>query len=258
MTGMFYQVQFQSFGFFSLLISFIFLGAHCFKNKGQNKMIERNLITAMLGKNDLNDVNEEGSVKASVNSILLHPDWNSDSIRYDADLAVVVLEEKVKFSDSIQAVCLPRFSESEVRGVGTVVGWGKSERSEAASAQHDTTPNQLRVPAINSSHCFTTFPILGEIASNRVFCGGYKDRSKAPCWGDSGSGYFLQDSSTSEWNVQGIISSAIFNPMRGCDIEKFQLYTNVGWFVYWIERQVRDTSEIDYNEIEFDCKERDK
>lgn len=74
---------------------------------------------------------------------------------------------------------MPLVSDNVVTGVGTVVGWGKSEASEASSTQHDTTPNQIQVPAINSSHCYTTFPNLGEIASNRVFCGGYEEKSKA-------------------------------------------------------------------------------
>lgn len=64
-------------------------------------MILPSMVSASLGKYDLTDRNEEGSVNFSVAQIIIHPDWDFETFKYDADLAVVVLKEKVEFSDSI-------------------------------------------------------------------------------------------------------------------------------------------------------------
>lgn len=94
---------------------------------------------------------------------------------------MIVMTNAVDFSRQIQPVCLPPFSYDEVGGVGVVVGWGKSENS--GRNFHETKPNQLVVPAVNASHCYTTFHVLGSVSSNRAFCGGYDSEGRAPCLG---------------------------------------------------------------------------
>lgn len=197
---------------------------------------------------------EFGSSKALVFDIIIHPDWKFNERKFDADIAVVVLTEPVDLSDEIQLVCLPLPSVDEVASgtaevSGKVVGWGKSEPVNS----HSSTPNELLVPAINSSHCYTTFHHLGSISSNRMFCGGYESQSKAPCLGDSGSGFYLFDPLSGTWNVQGIVSASFVDFDDGCDVNKFSLYTNVARFIDWIRLVLVDTREVNWKQIEFDC-----
>lgn len=185
---------------------------------------------ALIGKYDLNVTDEFGTITSLVLDIVLHPEWNFTNEKFDADIAVAVLTESVEFSNHIQPVCLPQSSHDEVSGDGTIVGWGKSKIDH----EHDVIPNKLIVPAVNSSHCYTTFYVLGAISSNGAFCAGFANQAKAPCRGDSGSGFLLKDTSTSSWNVRGIVSASIIDFDHGCDINKFSLYTNVARFVPWI------------------------
>lgn len=95
------------------------------------------------------------------------------------------------------------------------------------------------VPAINSSHCFTTFYVLASVSSNRAFCGGYENQARAPCLGYSGGEFYLREQS-SKWNASLI--------------DKFSIYTNDARFVEWIEFVVENTNKIVWTNVEFICK----
>ena len=139
-------------------------------------------VLATMGKYDLTVRNEYGSKSVLVNDIILHPYWNFNDVRFDSDISIVVLQKRIEFTQQIQPVCIPQENYDEVTGIGTVVGWGKSDTSEG----HNTIPNQLIIPALNSSHCYTTFSLLSAVSSNSAFCGGYENEGRSPCLGDSG------------------------------------------------------------------------
>jgi secreted trypsin-like serine protease len=206
-------------------------------------------VLATMGKYDLSVANEFGSENAVVTDIELHPDWNFNAQRYDADISIVILQRRVKFSQQIQPICIPEESYEEVGGIGTVVGWGRSESSE----KHDTIPNELVIPAVNSSHCYTTFTLLSAVSSNRAFCGGYENEGRSPCLGDSGSGFYVLDPVSASWNVRGIVSASLVDLDYGCDVNKFSLYTNVARFTSWINKTIKETQEISYQFIDYKC-----
>lgn len=234
-----------------LLISQYILAAHCFQNKGLVVKCPAANVLAILGKFDLNVDDEHESKKHSVRDIILHPDWKFSEDKYDADIAVVVLTQKTEYSNGIWPICLPLASNEEVVGTGTVVGWGKSQHSEGL--HYSATPNKIEIPAVNSSHCYTTTD-LGQISSVRAFCGGYENQEKGPCLGDSGSGFFIR--TASNWVLQGIVSSGLFELQRGCDINTFSLYTNVARFIEWITQTVEDTVEVEWSYENIDCDEK--
>lgn len=105
------------------IILFIFQAAQCFQSKGQQEMLSPEYLSAVLGQNNLSDSDENEAKTVDVWEIILHPDWNINSEKYDADLAVVVLKEPVVFNANIQPICLPESSYEEVTGSGPVVGW---------------------------------------------------------------------------------------------------------------------------------------
>jgi Trypsin len=180
--------------------------------------------------------NEPGSTEHSVHEIILHPDWNSESVDFDTDVSILVLRDPVEFTANVQPICLPQQSDDEVVGTGTVVGWGLSEHSEAAGEHYDSTPNELESPVVNDSHCFSTdTDTLVTITSPRTFC----------------------DSSTKRFNLQGIVSAALDDPNRnrdrGCDVNVLSLYTNVAKFIDWIRSEMDKSKEIEWIEVEFEC-----
>jgi secreted trypsin-like serine protease len=141
--------------------------AHCFQSKGKSEPVLAEYVTTMLGKHDLNNFNEVGAKNSSVREIVLHPEWQwNDKVNssYHGDVAIVVLEETVEFTRSIQPVCLPEKSSAEVVGEGTIAGWGQSNYFE----RHATTLKEMKIPIINAFYCLIRFPKLSYIASTTL------------------------------------------------------------------------------------------
>jgi enterokinase len=206
-------------------------------------------VLATIGKYDLSVTNEYGSKNSVINDIVLHPDWNFNHQRFDADISIVVLQRRIEFSQQIQPICIPEENYDEVRGYGTVVGWGKSQ----VLGKYDMIPKELVIPAVNSSHCYTTFSLLSAVSSNRAFCGGYENEGRSPCLGDSGGGFYSFDRMFSSWKVRGIVSASLVDLDYGCDVNKFSLYTNVARFTSWINKTVEETQEVSYQYINYSC-----
>lgn len=210
----------------SAVIYLPFLVAHCFQNKGQPHKISPGLVRALLGRHNLK-VNELGSIIAKIAKIILHRDWNIfEEDSFDADIALIGIEPII-FSATIRRVCLPLKIEEEVLGTGSVVGWGRSKNLNANVLK----PSEISIPAL-TSQCPSD---LQSYSSDRTFCGGFDQRGRSPCEGDSGSGFYQLDRSTKSWIVSGIVSSAIVNEnQNGCEENKFTLYTSVSSFIEWI------------------------
>lgn len=69
--------------------------AHCFKLF--NKRYTSNEVLVFLGRHNLKNWNEEGSLAAPVDGIYIHPDFNSQLSSYDADIAVIILKDEVRW-----------------------------------------------------------------------------------------------------------------------------------------------------------------
>lgn len=96
--------------------------AHCIQDKRGRKKLEPNDLTVYVGRHDISpSANEPNSEVHSVDDIHVHPDWKTYDLKYNADLAVVVLEKNVQFSEFIQPICLTSDSEIEKYDVGVVV-----------------------------------------------------------------------------------------------------------------------------------------
>ena len=189
-----------------------------------------------------------------MSQIIIHPDWKSQDDKFDADLAVVVMGEEVEFSEFIQPVGLPSQSDADVTGCGIIAGWGQSKNSIEFRGKYEETPNELEMPVVNAAKCYPRFPGLAEIASERMFCAGYDSETKGACFGDSGGGFYASKSQSSQFIVEGIVSSSLVDN-KTCDVNKFSLYTSVGWFVDWIEDKMKETEEIQWTEVELACEE---
>lgn len=146
---------------------------------------------------------------------------------------------EVTFNGFIEPVCLPQSSQNEIAGVGTVVGWGTSETSEALNKIMDTTPNELNMPIISYRDCFLTTHELAAIASNRTFCAGFSNQSKSICTGDAGAGFYSFDQDSGLTSVKGMASASL--KKRGsCNKEFYAIYTKVVDFMEWIKQEMKN------------------
>jgi secreted trypsin-like serine protease len=237
-----------------VLIYFDFIpAAHCFQGKYRVEKASPVDVIALLGKFNLGIDDEVGSEACLIDDIIIHDNWDYNVKAYDADIAVVILVEMVVFNHDIQPICLPKQSEAYPTGTGTIVGWGKSEH--AGDKQHDTVLNELRQPAVDGYRCFSNAPQLAYAVSERTFCGGFVNQDKSACGGDSGGGFYFENSSSSMWTVDGIVSGGVIDRTNGlgCSIKTYTLYTNVARFVEWITEVIKETKEVTWKFVDFKC-----
>lgn len=204
--------------------------AHCVQQKNSETVLEPDNVLVLIGRHDLEAKIEKGAIQRDVDEIFLHPDWKAFNEKYDADLAIFVLNDIVEFSNYIRPVCLPDDGDVVADSRGKVVGWGLSEANKGL---HESTPREASTKALNDSFCYTTSPSLSRFSSTRIFCGGpdnFQDGS--PDSGDSGGGFFVLVGNS--WVQYGIISASLTDARGRAIPNKFTLYTNIVFFKDWI------------------------
>lgn len=236
------------------LITLLFTAAHCFQQKGISTTLEPQFLKVLIGRYNLSDHEEKGSKPAFAREIILHPDWDFRHHKYDADIAIVILTEPNEFSDQVQPICLPASTNQDVVGRGVVVGWGKS----TIGNEHEDIPNQLVMPAINASYCYTRFSKLGDYSSHRAFCADFENQARGSCTGDSGGGFMMKDSSNDFWAIRGIVSASLYNEQFSCDVNIFGIYTNVAFFRDWIDREAQRAANGSEKIVEILCTQETK
>lgn len=220
-------------------------------------------VRAFLNKHNLND---RESNEKSVLQIILHPEWNTYDLKADADLAIIVLTDRIEFQD-FQPICLPPASHNEITGLGTIIGWRKFDN-------HSSNTFVAR-----NGKCLAIFPQIKDIITDRTFCGISKHESDISCDlgekhenskmkfkdlrfffvknfhfniqdsnEDNASGFYIQDSSET-WSIYGILSVSV----NRCQDTKISLFTNVGKFVPWIKKVMKKTKEVVWNFVTFEC-----
>ena len=156
--------------------------AHCIQNKGESYPRKAEQATFYIGKHNLNLLNEPGYISSGASKFNVHPSWNPNDDRYDADIAVVILLQTVRFSQYIVPICLWQTTVTSSLDVvdkkGTVVGWGKTEFDSVSSAN----PKEIEIPIVGDGVCLRSHDAYSKITSKRTFCAGKKDR-KGPCNG---------------------------------------------------------------------------
>ncbi|XP_075157337.1 gastrulation-defective [Haematobia irritans] len=241
--------------------------AHCFQLF--KKRYTANEVLVFLGRHNLKNWNEEGSLAAPVDDIFIHPDYNQHLSSYDADIAVVVLKNEVRFNTFIRPVCMwsgstkIEYIEGES---GIVVGWGLGGfNSTKQLSNTNTVPKIISTPIVSNDACFAANPKYKSLSSNRTFCAGVmfdqtlatkffeskplvfnKHLHQGPCTGDSGAGLMLLKNN--RWMLRGTVSGSL--PMfgedtkenaraptstsRSCSTNQYVIYTDVAKFLDWI------------------------
>jgi secreted trypsin-like serine protease len=231
--------------------------AHCFFEKYSGERTRPHQVVAWVGKHNLLDNEEERAKAHRVSKIVLHEDWDLDPDSFDADVVLLLLDEKVDLSRSsfVGVVCLPPSSSGPVIGNGTMSGWGVSEWSEANKKTHSMTPNDLKLPAVTNDQCTDANDRFHELISNRTFCAGFVNQNKSACQGDSGSGFWQFDRTQKGFSLIGIVSGSIKSGGESaCNINTYSVFSDVGKFVDWINENVEITKDFRWQEVGFQCK----
>lgn len=186
LVAYYHRAQKEAFACGGSLISgrLVLTAAHCIQNKGSSSQRRPEDAVFFLGKHDLEtSIHERDFVTSRASQFILHPDWNYQDTRYDADLAIVVLAGPVSFTKYIKPICLWTGSNSyfDIIGKkGIIVGWGKTE----FTAETSPTPKWAAVPVVDDGTCVRSNKEFSRFTSPRTFCAGV--RNSGPCSGDSG------------------------------------------------------------------------
>ncbi|XP_020805444.1 serine protease gd isoform X1 [Drosophila serrata] len=210
--------------------------AHCFRLF--NMRYTSNEVLVFLGRHNLKNWNEEGSLAAPVDGIYIHPDYNSQLSSYDADIAVIMLKDEVRFNTFIRPACLWSGSskaEYILGEHGVVIGWSfdRSNASQAHQQLHkatavvvtpgkkatDTTstPKVVNAPVVGNAECFRANDHFRSLSSNRTFCAGIQieardthpggSASPSLFTGISGAGLLILKNN--RWMLRGTVSATL-------------------------------------------------
>lgn len=153
-------------------------------------------VLVLLGRFNLNLPTERRSETREVEEIVVHDSWKSYSKNSDGDLAIVVLDHSVHFTNFIRPICLVNDQQGEAFNHGFTVrwlifmefvkyfsarlqvGWGTEEHSHDKQFIHRKT----HASKVNEEECSTLCP--GCFDSKNVYCA--KEDSSDTCNSDPG------------------------------------------------------------------------
>jgi len=155
----------------------ILTAAHCTAGEKASK------IQALLGEHNYDDDSETNMVRANIQSIVDHSDYDSQTTDYDFSL--LKMKDAIDFSayPHIRPVCLPVDASNDYSGfVATVTGWG-------TTASGGSVSNKLRevdVNVISNSQCKNDYSYSSSWITARMLCANVNGGGKDACQGDSG------------------------------------------------------------------------
>lgn len=85
-----------------------------------DKILKPEELFVYLGKYNITKHDENESEIRNVSEIIIHPDWNVNTLNYDADLAILKLSDEITKSNFIKIACWPTDVKSQI-GEGVVV-----------------------------------------------------------------------------------------------------------------------------------------
>ena len=218
----------------------VITAAHCFQQGTQTLLSGAFLV--YVGRYKLRDWNERSSARRDVIKYTIHPDYqlrgdNESARSADSDLAVLTLNKRVEYTETIQPICLWSASiklEYVVGQTGFVVGWGRDETGKAFVEE----PRHVTAPVVSQTVCLRSHEVFRLITSDRTFCAGKRDGS-GPCNGDSGSGFVMFNNNTNRYYLRGVVSRSLKDQItQSCDLRNYVVYVDAAKYLDWIREQI--------------------
>ena len=198
---------------------FVLTAAHCFVSRHIPLQIR-------LGEWDWSKESEKIKHETyEIQDVVLHPDFTR--IDYKNDLALVKLNEKVKFKPYILPVCLPTLNDSFIGMKATVTGWGWVDSKATTKSELQETS----VEVISVEVCQKWY----KSQSRNVFyeanlCAGFENGGHDSCQGDSGGPLVVTKNERA--TLIGIVSWGV-----SCAKPKLPgVYVNVVNYLNWINK----------------------
>lgn len=160
--------------------SHVITAAHCIISKGNFYFRKTDEILAYFGKYNFTYTHERGSEVLYPDDVIVHPEWNTDSPKYDADLAILYSEESIRVKSRVSPVCLWR-DMATMNEEGSVVGW------DMAGIMSSEGYNEAQLKMVSKLDCYEDFSYFAMLAFKRSLCAVGKKEKSSPCDGNPGT-----------------------------------------------------------------------
>ncbi|KAK3555556.1 hypothetical protein QTP86_021783 [Hemibagrus guttatus] len=168
--------------------------AHCVYGKS----IHLSNWNVVLGLHDQYESNTSDRQYHQIQQIIMNPNYNKRT--KDSDIALILLQNKVNFTDYIQPICFPESQQQFAAGRKcAIAGWGRLTEGGLVA----DVLQQAVVPLINNSVCQERLPEYN--ITERMVCAGYPEGGIDTCQGDSG-GPLMCEEEDGLWVLAGVTS----------------------------------------------------
>jgi len=202
---------------------YILTAAHCTRDSRQ-KPFAPSQFSVRLGDIDLVSEKEDAApVTIKVKEVRSHPRFSR--VGFYNDLAILVLEEKVRKNKFVIPICLPKptLKKNHLPGKrASVVGWG----TQFYGGKESQVQRQALIPIWRNEDCNRAYfqPI-----TDNFLCAGYSEGGVDACQGDSGGGLFMEIEH--QWTQIGIVSFG-----NKCGEPGYPgVYTRISEYIDWIK-----------------------
>ncbi|XP_058444136.1 transmembrane protease serine 9-like [Malaya genurostris] len=204
----------------------VLTAAHCVHGFNPAK------ISVVLLDHDRSNKEEAKTITTKVERVIKHNGYNPSN--YNSDIAILKLDQVLKFDERLRPVCLPSAKKSFTGYDGIVTGWG----ALSENGQISINLQEVSVPIMSNADCRKSGYGEKRITDN-MLCAGYPDGKKDSCQGDSGGPLHVINKEKATESVHqnaGIVSWG-----EGCAKPNYPgVYTRVNRFRTWITTNTAD------------------
>ncbi|CAG9833117.1 unnamed protein product [Diabrotica balteata] len=214
----------------------VLTAARCFQyNDDQLKNIAE--IFLVMGTNNLDNWKTNGAITRTASRVDVHPNYKKNKESAHGDIAIILLNRRVQFTDVIKPVCLWK-GDTDLypltHKMGVIAGFGQNENSPQEGLTHFIRAKQVNMPIVAQTECFTSPLGLQDLISDKTFCTKSDERQlTGPCKGDTGAGFFI--SMYGAYYLRGIASVIPFKD-GNCDLTtRYVAFCDAAKFSDWIK-----------------------
>ncbi|XP_063977925.1 prostasin-like isoform X2 [Diachasmimorpha longicaudata] len=203
----------------------VLTAAHCIRKR----------LYVRLGEHDL-AVKEGTELEFRVDSVIVHPDYDVDTV--DNDVALLRLPVTLSPSTSQGIACLPAPRQPlPTNKLCTIIGWGKSRATDDFGTD---VLHEAKIPIVSTEVCKGVY-VDYRITEN-MFCAGYQKGRMDSCAGDSGGPLLCRDPKRPDhaWTIFGITSFGEGCGKRG----KYGIYARLSNYVKWILKIIEENDSV--------------
>lgn len=211
---------------------FVLTAVHCVNS------LKPEQVKVRLGEYDTQSVGEPYPFQEyNVKEIFKHPGFYQPAL-YN-DIALLYLEEDVKFAPNVDTACLPDVNQQFLGQTCVVTGWGKN--AFEPNGEYQNLLKEVEVPVVANEVCQemlrkTRLGRFFQLHESFICAGG--EAGKDACKGDGGGPMVCEYNG--QYRIAGIVAWGI-----GCGQKDVPgVYVNVAKFRKWIDEEIAKKSLI--------------